>query len=271
MDKLKFKDGEHLSHAYIVASPSREARDSAAADLARALVCSGAGEKPCGVCRDCRKALAGIHPDVITVERRTDENGARKKEIYVEQVRGMIGDAYVLPNEAGRKVYVVKDADTMNPSAQNAALKMLEEPPASAAFILCAANPGMLLPTVRSRCEEIRVNAAEPGTDGEPAARAAEFIRLAAAGDRARLLSWCAKNESMDSKSALDFVEAASERLGDMLCLRAPDCGLSRKRMAELLELFYRCRDYLGANTGVKHVFGLLAVDAVPGGKDTND
>ena len=113
MSELTFKDGNHLSHAYIVSASSEETRNALADRLAQALVCSGGGSVPCGVCRDCRKAQEGIHPDIITVERQTDDKGGRRREIYVDQVRYMVSDAYVLPNEAARKVYIVRDADTM--------------------------------------------------------------------------------------------------------------------------------------------------------------
>jgi len=262
VDKLVFKDGNHLSHAYIVSAASEEARNARAQELAQALVCSGEGQRPCFNCRDCRKAAAGIHPDIILVERQQDDSGGRKKEIYVDQVRYMVGDSYVLPNEAARKVYIVHDADTMNPSAQNAALKLLEEPPASAAFILCAANAEKLLPTVRSRCVEMHINAQEQAENTQAEELAKQFLQRASAGDRAELLKWCAKNESMDVKSARDFVDAVCAELADMLCMREPLPGIDRKSAAELLELMARCRDYLGANTGVKHIFGLLAVDA---------
>lgn len=267
MDRIIFKDGIHLSHAYIISSEAEETRDALAVNIAQALVCSGKGEVPCGICRDCRKARDGVHPDVITIQRLTDDSGNRKKEIYVDQVRAMVGDAYVLPNEAGRKVYVIKDADTMNLSAQNAALKMLEEPPAAAAFILCAVNSAMLLPTVRSRCVEIHQNSDGDALPEESRRLAVEFF--AAAGNRAELLKWCVRNEGMDLSAAKNFVTAVLAELGERLCLRTPAGAFSRERLTDLLRLFTRCRDYLGANTGVKHVFGLLAVDAIPDGKDS--
>ena len=267
MDRLIFKDGKHLSHAYIVSSAAAQVRDEIATELAQALVCTGGGETPCRACRDCRKAVAGIHPDVITIDRQADENGKSEKEIYVDQVRAVVRDAYVLPNEAPRKVYIFKDADTMNANAQNAALKLLEEPPASAAFILCAANTAMLLPTVRSRCVEIHRNADEDALPGESVELAGDFINAAASGDGSKILKWCVANEGMELAAARNFVDAAIEKVNDMLCLREDARDMDRARLMHLMRLFLKCRDYLGANTGVKHVFGLLAVDAAPDGK----
>ena len=147
---------EKLSHAYIVSSASENARMGKAFYLAEKMLCQSEGERPCGVCRDCRKVKARVHPDLAVVERITDDKGKQKKEILVDQVRAMGADAYVLPNEAAEKVYIIKDADTMNEQAQNAALKILEEPPKGVHFILCVSNPERLLVTVRSRCVLVR-------------------------------------------------------------------------------------------------------------------
>ena len=108
---------EKLSHAYIVSSASENARMGKAFYLAEKMLCQSEGERPCGVCRDCRKVKARVHPDLAVVERITDDKGKQKKEILVDQVRAMGADAYVLPNEAAEKVYIIKDADTMNEQA----------------------------------------------------------------------------------------------------------------------------------------------------------
>lgn len=137
--------------------------------MAAALVCcSDEKKRPCGVCPHCRKVHGGIHPDVITVE------GEGGKPINVAQVRALRADAYVRPNEAERKVYVLVDADKMNDSAQNAMLKLLEEGPAYAAFLLLAEHGGRLLNTVKSRCEVLRLeeqDAPEVSAEVEEAAK----------------------------------------------------------------------------------------------------
>ena len=80
------------------------------------------------------------------------------------QVRQLRADAYIRPNEADRKIYILENAQTMNPSAQNAMLKLLEEGPAYAAFLLLTDNAAALLPTVRSRCELLPLS---PVTEAE--------------------------------------------------------------------------------------------------------
>ena len=140
-----------LSHAYLITGPSGPRREAMAKSLAMAMVCEGE-QKPCTLCPHCKKVLAGIHPDVTGITIPED-----KREIVVGQIRDVRTDAYVLPNEAARKVFVIDPAGAMNENAQNAFLKVLEEGPAYAAFLLLADAEGQLLPTVRSRCEKITV------------------------------------------------------------------------------------------------------------------
>ena len=157
MEALRIQGGTELAHAYIAASMNEEARLGLARTLAAAMLCEADGvERPCGRCRACRKSLAGNHPDIVLVSAGLDSQGRKRREMTVDQVRGLVSDAQVMPNEGRRKVFILADAGIMNRQAQNALLKLLEEPPANTAFILCAENPALLLPTVRSRCELLR-------------------------------------------------------------------------------------------------------------------
>ena len=113
MDKLVFRPGERVSHAYIVASASEEARRGTALRLAAAMLCESSGDRPCGDCRHCRKVFSGIHPDVVSVAPALDDKGRKRREILVEQVRFISADAQVMPNEARVKVYVIHDAERM--------------------------------------------------------------------------------------------------------------------------------------------------------------
>ena len=140
--------GRGLGHAYIISGPAGSGKHTLAKLLCGALVCQAPEQdRPCGRCAPCKKAAGGIHPDVITV------CGAEGKPITVDQVRQLRTDAYIRPNEAQRKIYLLERADRMNQSAQNAMLKLLEEGPAYAVFLLLVENSGALLPTIRSRCE----------------------------------------------------------------------------------------------------------------------
>lgn len=143
--------GRGLSHAYILSGPPGSGKRTLASLLSAAMVCTGPEPRPCGTCPACRKAEAGIHPDIIPVE------GEKGKDLTVAQIRQMRADAYIRPNEGARKVYQILSAGTMNASAQNTMLKLLEEGPPYAAFLLLAESADELLPTVRSRCEVLRL------------------------------------------------------------------------------------------------------------------
>lgn len=145
--------GRGLSHAYLISGPAGSGKRTLARLLSASLVCSSGLEPPCGTCPNCRKALSGIHPDIISID---IPDG--KREILVDQARQMRADAMIRPNEAARKVYLILSAQTMNGNAQNAILKILEEGPPYAVFLLLTDNPASMLPTIRSRCETLSLS-----------------------------------------------------------------------------------------------------------------
>ena len=167
-----------LSHAYLITGGSGDSRAALAKRLTAAYLCEGEGQRPpCGVCRACRKAANGTHPDVAYTAPPQD-----KQEIGVDQIRSLRADAYIRPNEGRRKVYFIDPADAMNPAAQNALLKVLEEGPAYAAVLLLADRPGMLLDTVRSRCELLSLPPEGAGPDPEVQQQAAALAELLLTG-----------------------------------------------------------------------------------------
>lgn len=256
-------DNARMPHACLITAPDMAAAMAEAKRFAAAAVCEGQGQRPCGVCRHCRKAEGGIHPDIIVVRRLTDDKGKQKKQISVEQIRQMSADACMLPNEARRKVYIIEDAESMNPSAQNAALKLLEEPPLGAMFLLCSENAMQLLPTVRSRCAEYSLGGRLQAEKKEGSELAHAYLKAVAAGDEAELLRWCCANEGLDNASALQFTEDVTALIADMFCGREKPVKLSAENMMRLHALMEKCRDYLRVNVGVKHIFGLLAVSSI--------
>jgi len=264
VSELRFGQSRGLSHAYITASLSEDSRSRSEAILSAAAVCSAEANKPCGVCRDCRKAQSGVHPDIIHIRRETDDKGKQKKEIRVDQIREMIGQAQIMPNEADGKAFVIHEAELMNTQAQNALLKLLEEPPRGVVLILSTATPTMLLETVRSRCIELTENDDAPALDYELRKEVLKYLELAAKGKKSYLLAWCNdKAGRTDTAGAVSFAEAVCAVLTDILCGREKDYGLSKQRCWALLELMETCRGYLAVNTGVKHVFGLIAVQSI--------
>lgn len=174
---LQFQPQDHLLHSYIVVSQSEQARERLALDLTAAMLCRSDGVRPCRACRDCRKVYDHVHPDVIYVE--PDRSG-KIPVIKVDQIRSVAATAYILPSEAEKKVYVLRQAELMNLNAQNAFLKLLEEPPRSAAFILAAASPDSLLTTVRSRCALLRDPTEQPLESEEMRTLADDYLHAVA-------------------------------------------------------------------------------------------
>jgi len=104
----------------------------------------------CGRCAACKRIARGVHPDVLIVE--PGDSGA----IKIDQVRDIVDRAAYRPFEGRRRVVIIDEADALVSAAQHALLKTLEEPPPSSVFILVTARPDVLLPTVRSRCPQLR-------------------------------------------------------------------------------------------------------------------
>jgi DNA polymerase-3 subunit delta' len=144
--------GEKLSHSFLLIGPQGSGKHTLARILAAAMQCTSAGEKPCRRCSACRKVFSGQHPDVIVVD------DAEKKALPVARVREAREDLFVRPNEGARKIYIFPRAQDMLDAAQNALLKVMEEPPAYGVFLLLCDNPDRLLPTIRSRCAALRLS-----------------------------------------------------------------------------------------------------------------
>lgn len=139
-----------ISHGYLISGAPGSGKRTLARLLAAAAVCREP-ERPCLRCPVCRKVLQNNHPDVITVD------DPEKKTVSVALIRDARTDIYVRPNEAERKIYLFPRAQDMTVEAQNALLKVLEEPPQYGVFLLMADQPEALLPTVRSRCVELKM------------------------------------------------------------------------------------------------------------------
>jgi DNA polymerase III subunit delta' len=133
-------------HAYVLAGPEGGGKTQGARAFAAALLCHLGG---CGECRDCRLALAEKHPNQSIVE-------PEGRDIHVETVRTEVWQpAYRTAPEPGRKVFVIREADRLNPAAADVLLKVLEEPPTDAVIMLLSARPDELPETVLSRCHVV--------------------------------------------------------------------------------------------------------------------
>lgn len=146
IDRLsKLIESGRFPHALIIEGEEGIGKKTLAKDIACALVCRG-NDKPCGECAQCKKAIGAIHPDISEYI-----SAGTANSFHVDTVRNIINDAYVQPNEADYKIYILANAHCMNQNAQNALLKILEEPPKYVVFILTTNSKSALLSTVLSR------------------------------------------------------------------------------------------------------------------------
>lgn len=150
-------------HAFIIEGEPGSGRHTLARIIAAAAVCNDS-DAPCGRCRECTLIAADNHCDVLTYA----PDGASFK---VDTVREIRDNAYIIPIEAKRKVNILLECEKMNEQAQNALLKVLEEPPDFMVFILVCGSAAALLPTVRSRCVTLSVR--NPDKD-----EAVSYLRL---------------------------------------------------------------------------------------------
>ena len=139
----------HISHFYLISGPRGSGKRTLAKTLAAAILCRD-GKRPCMRCGICRRCMEGGHPDFITVE------DPEHKNVAVKIVREVRDDMFILPNESEHKIYMFPQ--DLGIEGQNALLKVLEEPPKYGVFLLLTDNPEKILPTVRSRCTELKLN-----------------------------------------------------------------------------------------------------------------
>ncbi len=138
----------NFPHGILVECQNSNEGEEFARFIANALVCTG-DNKPCSVCPDCIKAQGKGHPDIFE----TDGIKGKSKNFTVDAVREIRDDAFVIPNESDKKIYILKNGHNMNEQAQNAILKILEEPPSYVYFIIVTESKSTMLETVLSRVQ----------------------------------------------------------------------------------------------------------------------
>lgn len=146
-------DSGTLSHAVLLTGGTEKERKDLAVLLAQALLCE-ADEKPCLKCVSCKKIKAGIHPDVSI----TQGEAGKPLSIKIETIREIRSRAYIMPNEAPFQIFIILEASGMGEVQQDALLKILEEPPQTARFILTTRSRDDLRQTILSRVTAFAVS-----------------------------------------------------------------------------------------------------------------
>jgi DNA polymerase III subunit delta' len=161
----------------------------------------------CGECRTCDRISRDVHVDVLALE--PDD----KASIKIDAVRDLVSRIGFRPFEGRRRFVLLREADTLEPQAQNALLKSLEEPPPATSFILTTAVPGLLLDTVRSRCMRMA------------------FGRLTVSEVAAVLAA-----RGFDEREARAAAALADGSVGQALSLGSADLGIIRETALLLLQ-----------------------------------
>jgi DNA polymerase-3 subunit delta' len=144
-----------IPHAILIEGDYGTGKHTLAKYIATAAVCKS-DHIPCFACNECHLAEINSHPDITFIKA---EDG--KKNISVSQIRDLRTNAFIKPHQANKRVFIIDGADTLNEQAQNALLKVLEEPPKTVMFILIAENKVSLLDTIISRCVTLSLTTPE--------------------------------------------------------------------------------------------------------------
>ena len=239
-------DKSSLMHAYIVLGPDTEDKRAFINTLCAAMLCEGNSKAPCGVCRACRKTTKGVHPDVIEVTRKEGQS-----ELTVDVIRDIRQRAIILPNEAERQVFIIREAEKMNMNAQNAFLKTLEEPPKHCSFILSVQNLASLLETIRSRCATLRVTAESADRAGDLES-AEEFYSAVGKGEL-KTAEFLFKAEKFDREKMAEFLTGVTE-----LGIEKIKNGENVNKTAKILTVMQKAGEYQKFNVNSGHIAGFI-------------
>ena len=257
-----------LAHCVMLVGAAEKAHAVAAA-LAAALLCRSGGQIAC-TCQTCRRVRERIHPDVVTLDR-------GESLITVDDVRAIRASAYIAPLEAGNKVFLICHAQNMNGAAQNAALKLFEEPPEGVFFFLLCENQDAMMETVRSRCMTVLLPRLSEDTDPqEEELRAAateqaeQFVAALAQEDELALHIVCMQWEKLKRQEATAFFDAVLERVRAALLAAQglPASGadqalirLGTVRLYRIARILLDRREAAGRNVGVAHLMGSICAE----------
>ena len=245
-----------LPHALIIESAQEDKAQELATFLSMYAVCGGE-ERPCGECKNCLNAQRKAHPDVSRLSL-----PPQKKQYTVDQMRELIKDAYILPNEAAAKVYILEKCDDrFPPLPQNTFLKLSEEPPPNVYFILLCQSAQCLLATILSRFTVLRLQGRAAFSEETLAAAkaVAQGITAATAYPLLKALRCLEKKEEagdllaavrLSLRDALAIL-SGGDALGDKETANLLAARLTRKKLLDMMELCSEAAGRLKQNANI--------------------
>lgn len=240
---------DRLSHAYIIEGDSFSHRESFAVDIAKALLCKTEPGIGCDNCSICRRVDHGNYQDLYIVE--SDNRSVKDKDIFQLQL-----DLLNVPTgEGDRNIAIVPDADTMTVRAQNRFLKTLEEPPVGTLIMLLVENSEKLLPTIRSRCQTIRLYSEVHEQDDELTGLAKNLMSMIKRSYHFEIKAKLDENIK-DRKTAERFLDAL-EHLARSSMLRETD-AMTFEDAVKAIPLVEQARKDIKINVNYKYALGDL-------------
>lgn len=232
-------------HAIVLQGEAGCGKRTLAKLIAKALVCRNREKAPCGECPSCIRVGAGSHPDI-----RIEEGSGATRSLSVDAIKAVTADAYRMPEEADFSVYILLMGSRTSEAAQNKLLKVIEEPPEGAVFLLVCDSAEQLLPTIRSRVQSFTL---KPPSLEEAAAYGREHAGLTAE-QAEKLAALCGGNigrmlEEAQGGTAAQAAEIAAaiaagmmDKNGDALLKAAlplqKDRNLCREVLSRLTVIF---------------------------------
>ncbi|MEA2434038.1 MAG: polymerase subunit delta [Actinomycetota bacterium] len=262
IDVVERQIAEGGTHAWLLLGPPGSGKRRVAVAMAAALNCKVDPGIGCGECSTCLRILRQRYPDVHHIS-------AEGTFILVDQIReSVLAEAVRSPFEGITKVFIIEESDRMNPTAQNALLKTLEEPEAATVFILISNREEELLDTVRSRCRMVRLEPLSEEraiellvAEGVPGDRALLVARLSE-GDIALARAYAFDEEVWERRriwlgiprrltDPLETLDAAAEIVAEAREAAKAQEALQKKEVAELAEMMGEGRGSAGARTAL--------------------
>ena len=190
---------DSLGHAYIIEGEEGSGKKTLAAYFAALAVC--AHGTACGTCPQCRQTEAEVNPDITVL------SAGDKTSISVDSVRGMISTVAYRSVHGGRRVFIIQDADLLTPQAQNALLKVIEEPPAGVLFLLLCKQRSQMLRTILSRTQTLKLAPLPKDILKQIVPACGDFELAYCKGNPGKLIKICADEEFREFRNgAVDAI-----------------------------------------------------------------